>query len=64
MSGDTWHDHVDATWHLRGSDTWHDSHVVHLCEWLILSQVSSEENNGKDKTRKEEKKKVKMTSGK
>ena len=27
-------------------------HVVHLCEWLILSQVSSGGNNGKDKTRK------------
>ena len=33
--------------------------MVHLCEWLTLSQVSSEEINRKDKTRKIRKKKKK-----
>ena len=42
-SGDTWRDHVDTTWHPRGV-THGMSHVVHLCEWLTLSQVSSEGN--------------------
>ena len=44
MSGDKWHDHVDATLHPRGV-THGMSHVVHLCEWLTLSHVS----NGKIK---------------
>ena len=30
--------------------------MVHLCEWLTLSQVSNGENNGKDKTRKKNEK--------
>ena len=48
MSGDTWHDHVDASWNPRGVA--HGmSHVVHLCEWLTLSHVS----NGEIKKRKE-----------
>ena len=51
MLGDTWHDHVDATWHPRGVT--HDmSHVVHLCEWLTLSHVSKEGNKGKRKFKK------------
>ena len=46
--GDTWHDHVDATWHLRGAP--HGmSHVVHLCERITLSHVSNEEIMGKEK---------------
>ena len=31
MSGDTWYDHVDATWHPKGV-THGMSHVVHLYE--------------------------------
>ena len=31
VSDDTWHDHVDATWHPMGV-THGMSHVVHLCE--------------------------------
>ena len=31
--------------------------MVRLCEWVTLSQVSSEENNRKDKTRKKYKEK-------
>ena len=46
MSGDTWHDHVDSTWHPKGV-THVMSHVVHLCEWLTLSHVSKEGNKGK-----------------
>ena len=39
VSGDTWHDHVDATWHPK--EVTHGMiHVVHLCEWLTLSHVS------------------------
>ena len=30
--------------------------MVHLCEWLTLSQVSSGGNNGKDKFKKRKKK--------
>ena len=41
VSGNIWHDHVDATWHPRGV-THGMSHVVHLCEWLTWSQVSRE----------------------
>ena len=41
------------------SDTWHD-HVVHLCEWLTLSQVSKEGNKWK---RKKSRKIVKKTCG-
>ena len=52
MSGDTWYDHVDATWHPRGV-THGMSHVVHLCEWLILSHVSKEGNKRKIKKIKE-----------
>ena len=48
MSGDTWHDHVDATWNPRGV-TYGMSHVVYLCELLTLSHVSKEENKGKRK---------------
>ena len=40
MSGDIWHDHVDATWYPKRV-THGMSHVVHLYEWLTLSQVSS-----------------------
>ena len=51
MSGDTWHDHVDATWNPRGVK--HAmSHVVHLCEWLTLSHVSKEGNKEKRKIKK------------
>ena len=45
MSVDTWHDHANATWHPRGV-TYGMSHVVHLYEWLTLSQVS---NGGRNK---------------
>ena len=48
MSGDTWNDHVEAIWNLRGV-THGMSHVVHLCEWLTLSQVASGGINGKEK---------------
>ena len=48
MSSDTLHDHVNATWHHRGV-THGMSHVVHLCEWLTLSQVASGGINGKAK---------------
>ena len=47
MSGYTWHEHVDATWHLRGV-THGMSHVVHLCELLTLSHVSNEEIMGRE----------------
>ena len=48
MLGDTWHDQMDVTWHPRGV-THGMSHVVCLCEWLTLSQVSSggKRNKGK-----------------
>ena len=49
---------MDATWHPRGV-THGTSHVVHLCEWLALSLVSSGEN----KERKIKKKKIKEKSG-
>ena len=48
MSGDTWHDQLEATCHPRGV-THGMSHVVHLCEWLTLSQVASGGINGKAK---------------
>ena len=48
MSGDTWHDHVDATWN-PGGVTHGMIQVLHLCERLTLSQVSS---GGKRRKRK------------
>ena len=62
VSGDTWHDYVNAPWNPR--EVTHDmSHVVHLCEWLTLSQV--EELMGKqNKKRKEVKKIMEMTCSK
>ena len=57
MSGDIWHDHVDATWHPRGV-THGMSHEVHLCEWFTWSQVSrggSMRNINKEKERKSRK---------
>ena len=51
MLGDTWYDHVDATWHPRGV-THGMSHMVHLCEWFTLSHVSKERNKGKRKIKK------------
>ena len=58
MSGDTWHGHIKVTWHPRGVP--HGmNHVVHLCEWITLSQVSS-----RGKRRKIRKKNVGMTCGK
>ena len=45
-SVDTWHKHVDATWHPRGV-THSMSYVVHLCEWLTLSHMSIEGNKRK-----------------
>ena len=63
MSGDTWNDHVDATWNPRGV-THGMIHVVHLYEWLTLSQGQVEELMGKqNKKRKEIKKNVEMTCG-
>ena len=62
MSSDTWHDHVDATWHPRGV-THGISHVVHFCEWLTLSHVLKEGNKGKIKIKKIKRKMVVMTSG-
>ena len=62
MSGDIRQDHVDATWHPRGM-THGMSHVVHLYEWLTLSQVSSGGKRRKEKLRKI-KKNVKVTCGK
>ena len=62
MSGDTWHEHVDATWHPRGV-THGMSHVVHLCEWLTLSHVSKREIKGKEKKSRKLRKFVEMTSG-
>ena len=50
MSGDTWHDHVDATWHPRGV-TRGMSHVVHLCECLTWSQVSKGEIKKNEKNK-------------
>ena len=47
MLGNTWHDHVDTTWHPKRV-THGMIHVVHLCEGLTWSQVS----NGKRKERK------------
>ena len=46
---------MDATWHPRGV-THGMSHVVHLCEWLILSHVSKERNKRKIKKIKKIKK--------
>ena len=61
MSSDTWHDHVDATWHPKGVR--HGMrHVVYLCEWLTWSQVLIREKRRKEKSRKI-RKIVKMTSG-
>ena len=51
MSGDTWHDHMDATWRPRGV-THGMNHVVHLFEWLTLSHVSNKGNKGKRKIKK------------
>ena len=48
VSGDTSHDHVDATWN-PGGVTHGMIHVVHLCEWLTFSHVSKEENKRKIK---------------
>ena len=48
MSGDTWHDHVDVPWNPRGV-THGMIHVVHLCEWLTLIDVSKEGNKRKIK---------------
>ena len=62
MLGDTWHEHVDATWHPRGV-THGMSHVVHLCEWLTLSHVSKREIKGKEKKSRKLRKIVEMTSG-
>ena len=62
MSGDTWHEHVVATWNPRG--VIHGiSHVVHLCELFILNHVS----NGKlweKKIHENKEKNVRVTSGK
>ena len=55
MPSDTWHEHVDATWHPRVV-THGMSHVVHLCEWLTLSHVSKEGNKKKRKKIKKIKK--------
>ena len=63
MSSDTWHGHVDATWNPKGV-THGMSHVVHLCEWLTLSQVSSEGKRRKMKIRKNKEKKCGVTCGK
>ena len=49
MSGNTWHDHVDATWNPRGV-TRGVIHAVNLCEWLILSHVSNEDIMGKERS--------------
>ena len=62
MLGDTWHEHVDATWHPRGV-THGISHVVHLCEWFTLSHVSKEGNKKKIKKLRKLRKMVEMTSG-
>ena len=61
MSGDTWHDHVDATWN-PGGVTHGMIQVVHLCEWLTLRQVSSGGKRRKRKIKKI-KKIVEMTCG-
>ena len=42
---------MDATWNPRGV-THGMSHVVHLCEWLTLSQVSSGEKKKEKKIKK------------
>ena len=42
VSGDTWHDHVNATWYPKGV-THGMIHVVKLCKWLTLSHVSHKE---------------------
>ena len=55
MSGDTCHNHVDATWNPRGV-THGMSHVMHLCEWLTLNHVSKEGNKRKRKNIKKIKK--------
>ena len=60
MSSDTWHDHVDATWHPRGV-THGMIHMVHLCERLTLSHVSNEEIMGKEKNKEKLRKIVEMT---
>ena len=62
MLSDTWHDHVDATWHPRGV-THGMSHVVHLCEWLTLSYVSKNGNKRKRKKSRKLRKFVEMKSG-
>ena len=54
MSGDTWHEHVDATWNPRGV-THGMIHMVHLCERLTLSHVSNEEIMGKKNHENKEK---------
>ena len=56
MSGDRWHDHVDATWNPRRV-THGMSHVVHLCEWFTWSQVSRGGNMGKENKKKKSKEK-------
>ena len=60
MSGDTWHDYVDVTWHPRGV-THGMIHVVHLCERLTLSHVSNEKIIRKEKNQEKLRKIVKMT---
>ena len=62
VSGDTWHDHVDATWNSRGV-THGMSHVVHLCERLTLSHVSNEEIMGKEINQEKLRKIVEVTCG-
>ena len=62
MSGDTWYNHVDVTWHPRGV-THCMSHVVHLCERLTLSHVSNKEIMGKEKNQEKLRKIVEMTCG-
>ena len=54
MSGNIWHEHVDATWHSRGV-THGMIHVVHLCEWLTMSHVSKEGNKRKRKKYEDDK---------
>ena len=63
MSGDKWHDHVDATWHPRGL-THGKRHVVHFCKWLTWSQVSNEEIMGKEQIHENKEKWGNKTCGK
>ena len=63
MSGDTWHEHVDATGHPRGV-THGMIHVVPLFEWLTWSLVSRGGNMGKENNKKKSRKNVRVISGK